>query len=408
MKLRTALRWLAGVAICGIVAIAAAGGSAADVLKSLMDFRQTIVKQAQDKAATGGPPVDGQAIQQQLKAKADEAIKTIDPAKVDPAEAMDWAQIYSIAGRTKEAQSLLASYLTSKPDASKQFDAQRLLVIMSQRNGDAKTEAATLSSMKPSDPNSSLGYAALVLGQAPNVVGELGVEKTVALIDKAVAGLPTGTLTDAQSRLTASLQQNAVRTKIQLYKDGGQRDKALALLDEALKTANDRTKGQLTVLRNQLVLVGIPAPTLKADQKYGEFPGLAGLKGKVVILDFFAHWCPPCKAEFPSMAQMYADLKPKGLEVIGVTKYYGYIGDPKVKLKPEEEYAKMADFIKEQKMTWPVVFGGQENFETYGVTAIPHVVVIGRDGVVHHLDIGYSPALFAKFRKTVEEILDKK
>jgi hypothetical protein len=108
------------------------------------------------------------------------------------------------------------------------------------------------------------------------------------------------------------------------------------------------------------------------------------------------------------MGKMYAELQPQGLEMMGVTTYYGYLGDLSIRLTPDEEFAKMKAFMQERKMTWPVVFGTRENFTAYGVTAIPHVVVIGRDGVVRRLEIGYSPETFAKFRKAVEDLLAQK
>src|SRR6185503_6586623 len=71
-------------------------------------------------------------------------------------------------------------------------------------------------------------------------------------------------------------------------------------------------------------LVGLPAKSFKPLRALGECKTIDELKGKVVILDFFAHWCGPCIASLPSMRSLYEDLKPKGLEIIGVTRFYGY------------------------------------------------------------------------------------
>lgn len=402
------LRWLAGLAVCGLVTFALAAGHAADVLKSIVDTQRTLISQAQEKAKADGSKIDIADIQRQVKAKAEEAIKDVDPAKVDASEAMDWAQIFRYAGRTKDTQSLLTTFLGTHPDGMKLYQAQTMMLGAASQNHDNKTLADTLQGMKPYDTASSIGFASIAMSYVPMVVDQLGVDKSVALIDSAMGNIKEADLTDQLKQRYSTLQVSAITTKADIYKDAGQKDKALKVLDDGMASVPPALKNRLATTRNQLTLVGGVAPTLKIERGYGDFKGLDGLKGKVVVLDFFAHWCPPCKAEFPDMAKMVSDLKPQGLEVVGVTTYYGYIGDPQTKLSPDDEYKKMADFIKDQKITWPVVFGSRENFEAYGVTAIPHVVVIGRNGAVHSLDIGYSPELFAKFRKNLEALLAEK
>lgn len=151
-------------------------------------------------------------------------------------------------------------------------------------------------------------------------------------------------------------------------------------------------------------MVGTSAPALTSERGYGEFPGLEGLKGKVVLIDFFAHWCGPCKAAFPSMVEMYKDLKSKGLEIVGFTTYYGYYGTER-NISKDDEFAKMKDFMAEHKMTWPVVYGERSNFENYGVTGIPHVALLDKDGNVSHIKIGYSEAGMKELRKKIEQLL---
>src|SRR3954468_14699911 len=99
MKFRSSLRWLAALLVGALVAVALASDKAADLLKSVVDFRTSLISQAQEKAKADGSKIDFAALQKQVKAKAEETIKGVDPAKVDPAEAMDWAQLFSMAGR---------------------------------------------------------------------------------------------------------------------------------------------------------------------------------------------------------------------------------------------------------------------------------------------------------------------
>lgn len=107
------------------------------------------------------------------------------------------------------------------------------------------------------------------------------------------------------------------------------------------------------------------------------------------------------------MKRLYGDLKDKGLEVVGVTTYYGYIGRER-DLTPDVEYAKMGDFVKQHELPWPTIFGARDNFTSYGVGGIPHITVLDRKGNVHSYKIGYSAASFAEFRKEIEKLLEEK
>ncbi|NUQ71889.1 MAG: hypothetical protein HUU17_13870 [Chthonomonadales bacterium] len=104
---------------------------------------------------------------------------------------------------------------------------------------------------------------------------------------------------------------------------------------------------------------------------------------------------------------MLEELGPKGLSVVGVTNYYGTFGTEK-NLTPEQEYTRYADHIKEYKITWPVLFGPRTNNDNYGVSGIPHYVLIDRKGIVRKMSIGFSEPLHQQFRVEVEKLLAEK
>ena len=103
---------------------------------------------------------------------------------------------------------------------------------------------------------------------------------------------------------------------------------------------------------------------------------------------------------------MYQELRSQGLEVVAITKYYKYYKTIK-DLSPEEEFAKMKDYMEEWELPWPMVFADKSNFDAYGVSGIPEYVVIDRDGKVSSITIGYNEALHNELRSSVEKALNK-
>jgi peroxiredoxin len=96
---------------------------------------------------------------------------------------------------------------------------------------------------------------------------------------------------------------------------------------------------------------------------------LSGYKGKVVLLNFWATWCPPCRQEMPTLQKHYTDYEAQGLVVVGVE-----AGEPK---------AEVQDFVTEQHLTFPVLPDEKTTVtDMYRVSALPTTFVIDREGVI--------------------------
>jgi cytochrome c biogenesis protein CcmG/thiol:disulfide interchange protein DsbE len=164
----------------------------------------------------------------------------------------------------------------------------------------------------------------------------------------------------------------------------GQRAEAVAYLKEQLAT----WKGSAIAARiqkniNLLSLEGKPAPALDVGHWLGAQPqSLAALKGRPVLLFFWAHWCGDCKAEAPILAKLVETYGPQGLALIGPTQLYGYTAAGDATPEAETRYT---DQVRRQyyaalgSMTVPL---STENFERYGCSTTPTLVLVDRGGIV--------------------------
>jgi thiol-disulfide isomerase/thioredoxin len=143
----------------------------------------------------------------------------------------------------------------------------------------------------------------------------------------------------------------------------------------------------------QLSLLDQPPPPLPAETWFHSQPlTLAEFKGKVVVIDFWAPWCNPCRTIMPALLEQYERYKGQGLLVIGYTRLNGRYSDDfekKDKVTATEEIALIKNYIERNKITYPVAVSSEgSGFDAYSVTAIPTLVFINRRGNVTYIKTG--------------------
>ena len=133
---------------------------------------------------------------------------------------------------------------------------------------------------------------------------------------------------------------------------------------------------------------------------------LTELRGKVVLLDFWAPWCGPCRITLPNFARWHATYKSKGLVILGVTKYYGH-GDGR-RLNREQELVYLRDFRKRNSLPYGFAVSDSNIDEfNYGVFRIPTSFLIDRKGVVRYISLGAAEEEVAALGEMIKKLLEE-
>jgi thiol-disulfide isomerase/thioredoxin len=181
---------------------------------------------------------------------------------------------------------------------------------------------------------------------------------------------------------------------------------AVQLLETALHTWHATSiAARLRKNINLLTLTGKPLPPLQeTDWIVAKPPNPAALHGKVVLLFFWAHWCPDCKADAPILARVANEYEKRGLVVIGPTQLYGYT-PTNDSADPAAEKAFILRTFNQFYSSIPnvsVPFGGA-NFDRFGASTTPTFVIADRQGIVRL----YHPGALgeSQLRAAIEPLL---
>ena len=135
-----------------------------------------------------------------------------------------------------------------------------------------------------------------------------------------------------------------------------------------------------------------PAPEATLKPLEGEPVSLSSLKGKVVVLDFWATWCKPCVMSMPGVAALAKEMKGREVVFFAVNQMEGR--------------DKVTAFLEKEKLDIPVALDADGSMaRAFGVRGIPHLVVIGPDGVVRQVHVGYAPGGDARLKEEIEALL---
>ena len=142
-------------------------------------------------------------------------------------------------------------------------------------------------------------------------------------------------------------------------------------------------------------LLNKPAPDFTLEALDGTSIHLSSYRGYVVLLDFFATWCGPCRRSTPIIVSVYNEYHKKGFVALGIN------------LDRESDMDKVTQYVNENNMDYPVLINAFSVAEVYKVTGIPRFVLIDKQGRIVIEIEGLVPDLKAKLEWYIEALLEE-
>jgi cytochrome c biogenesis protein CcmG/thiol:disulfide interchange protein DsbE len=133
------------------------------------------------------------------------------------------------------------------------------------------------------------------------------------------------------------------------------------------------------------------APDFTLKSLEGQEITLASLKGKVVLLDFWATWCGPCRESIPHLVDLFKNYQEKGLEVIGMSLDKG-----------EAEVVRR--FSHSMDIPYPIILTPEEVARKFGVTALPTTFLIDKEGKIQEKMIGFNSKIAKEMAEKVRKL----
>ena len=331
--------------------------------------------------------------------------------------------LHHLAGDADAALTTMRLLLKNDPDGAQAQAARNVVVLYAVRKGlndEAKAAVEAYARHKPQNPDERYRMELL-------------------LTDAYFRGKDYASMATHAQQMLAASKEFSKTNKTEVFRRDDMLLKSAFLLADAQTKTNQKAKAIETIEDLRRLSIELPSgnlykfatfrlytldpeldiekifdepakaslPEIIGDQWIEQSPvKLSELRGKVVLLDFWAHWCGPCQVTLPQLTRWHEKYKDKGLVILGLTKYYGHGGQKA--MTPGEELVYLREFKKRNRLPYGIVVDEKDvNGLNYGVNSIPMSFLIDRKGVLRYISPGASDEEIESLGKMIKKIVDE-
>jgi thiol-disulfide isomerase/thioredoxin len=333
--------------------------------------------------------------------------------------------LYNLAGQTAGAYDAMRRFLNENPDARGEpaQNARAIVVINAAKRGALPEAENRLKQYAADEPQVAEDRYSLENWMTVSYFNAKDYERALPHAQQLWVTAQTAAKEKRSFARDAMLNDAAISLSeidLKLKK----KDEALSIVRDLRKLALSLPSGNLYKLAlrrliqidpavdlfanvDQLATPSNPAPEITAGEWMDRTAvKLSDLRGQVVLLDFWATWCGPCRATLPRFEKFHQQFKDKGLVIIGLTSFQGQIEGQQYTHAQELQY--LRDFKKRFGVTYGfAIADDSRNDLTYAVSSIPTTFLIDRRGVVRFISIGSSDVEGAALQKMIKKLIDE-
>ena len=426
---RTILRLLIAAVYTAAMTTVAGAQASRPVVELFRDIERYFTERAKE-LQSAGKRVDAGTREEIVDERKKLAAKYAAEASIRPALAKDdfyyLAKLYEAAGNDTKLLESMKRFLAEYPPETRtplvQSGRANLIIYASRRKQVADAEAAfqlwRAGGAKPT-PEQCVLQESLAFGYYKNGEYDLAVKHAQEAFDN-LKVFTAKTLRDKRDR--EQLYMNLTEILAMSYRKSKSSDQALSILAEAraesfaipsaelYRKVMDFVSGSGFSEKKLMQKIDSynsadAAPEMAFTEWIGHDPiALEHLRGRVVLLDFWATWCGPCIATFPRLRSWHKKYGGDDFVIVGVTQYYGEQGGKKMTALQELDF--LNEFKAKHKLPYPfaIVASGEARMK-YGINAYPTTVLLDRKGVVRYIGIGAGLEESENLEDTIKKVL---